>query len=195
MIYALTGTVRKLPLPQVAIDVAGVAYLASVPHPVWDELKDGAEDTLIVFTYVREDRLELFGFRNPEQRSLFTELLNISGIGPKIALELCSIPLSILLRAAETDDSGMLTNIKGIGRKTAEKLLVDLTSLFEKHPEWTLQMHRTQKQEHSASFDADAIAALTSLGYDHGTVLSALKRLPGTLKKTEERVAAALRSL
>ena len=194
MFYALTGTVRKLPLPQLAVDVAGVAYLVSVPHPVWDSLKDGAEGTLMIHTYVREDRLDLFGFLRPEERSLFVELLNISGIGPKIALELCSIPLPMLLAAAEMDDSVQLTKIKGIGKKTAEKLLVDLKSLVEKHPEWRT-MQGTNLQDRHATFDADAIAALVSLGYDQGTVLDALKRLPGSLKKTEERVAAALRSL
>ncbi len=194
MIYALTGTVRKLPLPHVGVDVAGVTYLASVPHPVWDTLNDGENTTLVIFTFVREDRLELFGFRTPEERSLFTELLNISGIGPKIALELCSIPMTMLQRAAETDDSASLTAIKGIGRKTAEKLLVDLKSLFEKHPEWSSK-HSDHTEQHSAPFDSDAIAALSSLGYDQHTILGALKRLPTTLKKTEERVAAALRSL
>ncbi len=194
MFYALTGTVRKLPLPQLAVDVAGVAYLVSVPHPVWDALKDGVQGTLMIHTYVREDRLDLFGFLRPEERSLFVELLNISGIGPKIALELCSIPLPMLLAAAEMDDSVQLTKIKGIGKKTAEKLLVDLKSLVEKHPEWRT-MQGTNLQDRHATFDADAIAALVSLGYDQGTVLDALKRLPGSLKKTEERVAAALRSL
>ena len=98
MIYALTGSVQKLPLPHLAVDVSGVAYLVSVPHPVWDEITNGETTTLIVYTFVREDRLELFGFRKPEERSLFTELLNISGIGPKIALELCSIPMTMLQR-------------------------------------------------------------------------------------------------
>ncbi|MSR67376.1 Holliday junction branch migration protein RuvA [Candidatus Peribacteria bacterium] len=194
MIYALTGTIRKLPLPNIGVDIAGVTYLTSVPHPVWDAMTDGEQSTLVVFTFVREDRLELFGFRTPDERSLFTELLNISGIGPKIALELCSIPMTMLRRAAETDDSASLTAIKGIGRKTAEKLLVDLKSLFEKHPEWTSKS-ADNTQERSASFDVDAIAALSSLGYDQHTILGALKRLPTTLKKTEERVAAALRSL
>lgn len=194
MIYALTGIVHKLLLPQVAIDVSGVSYLASVPHPVWDTLVHGERATLITYTFVREDRLELFGFLHGDERSLFTELLNISGIGPKIALELCSIPMTMLLRAAETDDIGMLTGIKGIGRKTAEKLLVDLKSLCEKHPEWkTSTMPKDSARP--APFDHDAIAALTSLGYDQHTVLHALKKLPQSLKKTEERVAAALRSL
>jgi holliday junction DNA helicase RuvA len=194
MLYALTGIIQKLPLPQVAIDVVGVTYLISVPHPVWDSLREGENAKIIVFTFVREDRLELFGFHTTEERSLFTELLNISGIGPKIALELCSIPMHMLLRAAETDDVASLTGIKGIGRKTAEKLLVDLKSLCEKHPEWMMKNAGTA-HERPAPFDADAIAALTSLGYDQSTVLDALKRLPITLKKTEERVKAALRSL
>ncbi len=181
-------------MPHVALDVSGVSYLLTVPHPVWDELEQGAKATLIVHTYVREDRLDLYGFHSPEQRSLFLALINITGIGPKIALELCSIPLSTLSRAVSHDDSEMLVAIKGIGRKTAEKLLVDLKSLFEKHPEW-LSISSLGNEVHPANVDSDAIAALTSLGYDQHTVLHALKRLPVSLKKTEERVAAALRSL
>lgn len=194
MIYSLTGTVHKLPVPQLAVDVSGVSYLVAVPHPVWDSLQDKREATLITYTFLREDRLELFGFSTKEERSLFAELLNISGIGPKIALELCAISMSMLQRMAHTDDVTSLTSIKGIGRKTAEKLLVDLKSLFEKHPEWAT-LEAKNALERPASFDADAIAALTSLGYDQHTVLNALKRLPATVKKTEERVAAALRSL
>ena len=194
MIYALTGTVAKLTVPQVAVDVSGVAYLASVPYPVWDSLTEGSTATLIIFTLVREDRLDLFGFRRAEERSLFIELLNISGIGPKTALELCSIPMQILSRAVQMDDAASLQNIKGIGRKTAEKLLVDLKSLMEKHPEW-MSARPGESSSGPASFDSDAIAALISLGYDQMTVVDALKRVPAGLKKTEERVAAALRSL
>ncbi len=194
MIYALTGTVQKLEIPHVAIDTGGVAYLVSVPSPLWDSLKHGARDTLVISTFVREDRLELFGFRGAAERTLFLELLNISGIGPKIALELCSIPMHTLSGAAHSDDAGMLTRIKGIGKKTAEKLLVDLKSLFEKHPEWTT-LQAPAGDLRTAMPDADAIAALTSLGYDQHTALHALRRLPPSLRKTEERVAAALRSL
>lgn len=193
MLYALTGIIQKLDVPHVAVDVAGVSYLASVPLPVWDGLKQGETATLIVFTYVREDRLELFGFHAATDRALFIALLNLSGIGPKLALELCSIPREMLVSAAEHEDAGMLTNIKGVGRKTAEKLLVDLKSLFEKHPEWTeLAAGIGEKR---AAFDSDAIAALTSLGYDQSSVLHALKKIPVNVKRTEDRVAAALRSL
>lgn len=194
MLYALTGTVRRLEIPQLTIDVAGVGYLVSVPNPVWNALTDGTRRTLTVCTYIREDRLDLYGFLRAEERSLFSALLNISGIGPKLALELCSIPMQILVRAVQMGDSGTLTGIKGIGKKTAEKLLVDLTSLLEKHPEW-LSAPSGAPGASPAAFDSDAIAALTLLGYDQSTALDALKRVPATVKRTEERVVAALRSL
>lgn len=193
MLYALTGTVQKLDIPHVAVDVSGVSYLASVPHPVWDSLQNGETTTLIVYTLVREDRLDLFGFRNASDRTFFMALLNLSGIGPKLALELSSIPREMLVEAAEKEDAGILSSIKGVGRKTAEKLLVDLKSMFEKHPEWAALV--SSPGESRANFDADAIAALTSLGYDQPSVLDALKKIPTKLKRTEDRVAAALRSL
>lgn len=192
MIYALTGTVHKLDIPQISVNVSGVSYLVTVPYPLWDNLREGAEATVTIYTHVREDRLDLFGFANAADRSLFVELLNLSGIGPKTALELCSLPQGMLMGAVQEEDVAALTEIKGIGKKTAEKLLVDLKSLLEKHPEWIVL---PTKGEKPAAFDSDAISALTSLGYDQATVVDALKRVPPTLKKTEERVAAALRSL
>ena len=193
MLYALTGTVQKIDIPHVAVDVAGVSYLASLPHPVWDSLENGETTTLIIYTLVREDRLDLFGFRTASDRSFFIALLNLSGIGPKLALELCSIPRELLVSAADQEDAGILSSIKGVGRKTAEKLLVDLKSMFEKHPEWAMLV--LAPGEKRATFDADAIAALTSLGYDQSSVLDALKKIPAKLQRTEDRVAAALRSL
>ncbi len=193
MLYALTGTIQKLDLPHVAIDVGGVSYLASVPHPLWDTLLNGETTTLIIYTLVREDRFDLFGFASGNDRAFFIALLNLSGIGPKIALELCSIPREMLVSAAEQEDASILANIKGVGRKTAEKLLVDLTSMFDKHPAWAT--FGGILGEKRAAFDADAIAALTSLGYDQSSVLDALKKIPVKLHRTEDRVAAALRSL
>jgi Holliday junction DNA helicase RuvA len=192
MIYALSGTVRKLTVPTVTVDVSGVQYLLSVPYPLWDALHESKEATITIFTYVREDRLDLFGFANGKERELFVQLINLSGVGPKLALELCSVPRAMFATAIINDDVSILTAIKGVGKKTAEKLLVDLKSLFEKHPEW---MAETKAHDKPAAFDTDAVSALTSLGYDHPSILSALKNIPSDLKRTEDRVAAALRSL
>lgn len=192
MLYALSGIIRKLDLPQVTVDVGGVQYLASVPYPLYESLVDGEKAMITVYTYVREDRLDLFGFHDRAERSLFAELLNLSGVGPKLGLELCSIPRSMLVTAVQEEDVATLTSIKGIGRKTAEKLLVDLKSLLEKHPEWAILPKTGTK---SASMDADAVSALTSLGYDQNAAIDALKKVPATFKRTEDRIKAALRSL
>jgi Holliday junction DNA helicase RuvA len=194
MLYALTGAIRKLDIPQIAVDVQGVQYLVTVPYPVYDALQNGSTRTIIVFAFVREDRFDLFGFLTEQDRAFFAELLNLSGVGPKLGMELCSISKGLLLQAVHTNDAGILTDIKGVGKKTAEKLLVDLKSLSEKHPEWLSEVS-TKVQKSAATLDADAIAALSSLGYDQPTVIAALRKLPSSIKKTEERVAAALRSL
>lgn len=193
MLYSVTGTVQKLAIPCVAVDVHGVGYLVTVPSPVWDSLQSNDTATLILHTYVREDRLDLFGFLTADDRSLFVELLNLSGIGPKTALEICSIPRSLLIMAVTEDDVGSLTKIKGVGKKTAEKLLVDLKQLYEKHPEWAVTSSKTLST--NAVYDDDAISALATLGYERSTIIEALKRLPKTMTKTEERVTAVLRSL
>lgn len=194
MIYALTGTVTKLDLPHITIDVSGVNYLVTVPYPLWDALEDATKATVMIYSYIREDRFDLFGFADKDERSLFAGLLSLTGIGPKIALELCSIQRHLLMTAVEEGDVATLTSIKGIGRKTAEKLLVDLKSLVEKHPEWQ-QAGEKRTGKKPAPMDADAIAALTSLGYDQSTVVEALKKIPASAKTSEERVSAALRAL
>jgi Holliday junction DNA helicase RuvA len=194
MLYALTGTVTKLDLPHIAIDVTGVSYLVTVPYPLWDALEDEAKATITIYTHVREDRLDLFGFADKDERALFAGLLSLTGVGPKIALELCSLQRHLLLTAVEEGDIATLTSIKGIGKKSAEKLLVDLKSLVEKHPEWQ-RASAKETGEKPAPMDADAIAALTSLGYDQATVVAALKNIPAKAKTSEERVTAALRSL
>ncbi len=177
---------------EVAVDVNGVGYRVHVPADVWDTLEEGMTSKLWISTYVREDRLELFGFPDRAGRTLFEEFLKLAGIGPKMALELCAVPRSLLQQAVEEENPGLLQNIKGIGKKTAEKLIVELKSLAEKRPDIFLT-HQARNER--GEFDADAIAALTALGYDSGTAIHALRGLPRDLKTTEDRVAAALRSL
>jgi len=98
----------------------------------------------------------------------------------------------LLLRAVREQDPGVLKGVKGVGRKTAEKLLLELRSLLEHKPGL---LGGTEDGDLPHEFDSDAIAALTTLGFDPSSAIAALKRLPPALRSTEERVAAALRSL
>ncbi|MBU0767094.1 Holliday junction branch migration protein RuvA [Patescibacteria group bacterium] len=194
MISLLRGTIHKGEIQELTIDVNGVGYDVSVPIDVWDNVKEGEDQELHIKTFVREDRFDLFGFLDKTSKLLFEEAINLPGIGPKTALEICSVPRSLLLTAIEQQDSKMLNSIKGVGKKTAEKLLVDLKSLTEKHPQ-IFAKERTEMSGTTAHFDQDAIDALKSLGYDTATALHALKGTPETAKTSEERVAAALRAL
>jgi Holliday junction DNA helicase RuvA len=194
MLAMLTGTAQKLDPGYVIMNVSGVGYAVSTPIDVWDELKENVESTLHISTYVREDRLELFGFSDRAGLLLFEAFIGMAGIGPRLGLELCAVPRDLLLMAIEKQDHKLLTNVKGVGKKTAEKLLVDLKSLVEKQPEIfgsRSQGPGTRGQE----FDQDAMEALKTLGYDTGTILQALKETPKEATSTEERVAAALRSM
>lgn len=192
MIAHLRGTVHKMDPGEVTVDVAGVGYRVSVPLDIWDELKEAEPRMLWVSTYVREDRFELYGFGDRDGQILFEELIKLSGVGPKLGLELCAVPRIMLKQAMEQQNVSLLMTIKGIGKKTAEKLLLELRSLAERKPAiFAVVGHTATRGE----FDQDAIAALTALGYDSLTAIAALKDLPSEIKTTEERVAAALRSL
>jgi Holliday junction DNA helicase RuvA len=178
---------------EASIDVGGVGYRVAVPLDTWDALAEGASTMLWVSTYIREDRFELYGFSDRAGRTLFEEFLKIAGVGPRLGLELCAVPRTMLLQAIHTGDSSILTNVKGVGKKTAEKLLLELKSLLEKKPD--IFGPPTPMEKGRAEYDQDAIAALATLGYDTPRILRVLRELPQDLRTTEERVAAALRTL
>lgn len=192
MIAHLRGTIVKSAPGEVTIDVQGVGYRAMMPVNDWDSLLDGTDAHLYISTYVREDRLDLYGFLEASTRTLFEELIGISGIGPRMGLELCSVPRGVLANAVHQKDPALLTTIKGIGKKSAEKLLVELSSLAERQP----QIFQSDDGHPLGSgFDQDTVAALSQLGFTTSDILQVLKNLPDDLKTTEERVTAALRSL
>jgi len=194
MISLLRGKITKGQSNELVVDVNGVGYSVLVPNDVWDKLENRAETELLISSYIREDRFDLFGFSDRASKLLFEESINLPGIGPKTALEICSVPRHMLLTAIEHQDMKLLNSIKGVGKKTAEKLLVDLKSLTEKLPE-IFARERGEMKTDSAEYDQDAVEALTTLGYPAATALKVLKEIPSDCKTSEERVAAALRSL
>jgi Holliday junction DNA helicase RuvA len=193
MISSLRGIVHKGPVGEVSVDVQGVGYRVAVPLDVWEQLSEGDLRLLWVSTYVREDRLDLFGFSDAAGRRFFEELIGMQGIGPKLGLELSAVPKDLLTQAIREEDASILQSIKGIGKKTAEKLLLELKSLAEKDPQ--LFRSPTAAGDIGHQYDQDAVEALKGLGYETGVILDALKKLPKHVKTTEERVTAALRAL
>lgn len=193
MIAHLHGIAKKHLGGEVTVDVHDVGYRVTTPLNVWERIEDGAIIRLWISTYVREDRLALFGFLDERMRMLFEKLLERPGIGPRLALELCGCP-SHLLAQAIAGDTEILQMVKGVGKKSAEKLVIELKSLAGKHPELFTSTSGTTQQYPSVRED-DAVAALKELGYEHSAILQALAKLPKELRTPEERITAALRSL
>ncbi|HMG37400.1 MAG TPA: Holliday junction branch migration protein RuvA [Blastocatellia bacterium] len=168
MIAQLTGKLTyKLPNSAI-IDVGGVGYEVHIPVTTFYELGEpGSEVSLKIHTHVREDAIQLFGFRTYREKDLFLKLTSVSGIGPKLGITMLSgMPAGDLIRAIKAGDLAKLTAIPGVGRKTAERVVVELrdkvssdaTDLQEAEP---LPAHEGQLE----SVRGDTVAALIALGY------------------------------
>lgn len=166
MIGSLRGVVLSRRPDNVIIEAHGVGYQVQVPLTMLSGLPDeGREVFLHIYTHVREDALQLFGFSSEEEKRVFVTLLGITGIGPKVALNILSgISHQDFLRALETEDVAMLCRIPGLGKKTAHRLILELR---EKLPAATEVKDRLFE---------DALSALINLGYKKNSALEALDR-------------------
>ena len=181
MIGLLRGRLLEKRPNQVILDVGGVGYLVAVPLSTFAALGDlHAEVILLIHTHVREDALALYGFLSARERHFFELLLGASGVGPSLALKILSgMNVEELVPAIRTGDLARLTKIPGVGRKTAERMVVELKDKLE------AVAIETEKPATSspAGVEADVKSALLNLGYDERTADGALaeaKREAGT---------------
>src|ERR687893_2012837 len=128
MIAHLSGTILSKHATTVVLDVGGVGYEVMIPVTTfYDMEEEGAQVRLRVYTHVREDALQLFGFRTARERELFTLLISVSGIGPKSAIAMLSgMSADEIITAIRTNNYARLTSIPGVGRKTGERLVIEL---------------------------------------------------------------------
>ncbi len=159
MIARLAGIVLEKQPDRVVLDVRGVGYLVSISFQTYQELPAAAaEAALWIHTHVREDALSLFGFATEKERRLFEMLIGVSGVGPKLALTLLSgIPAAELVAALARGDAKRLTSVPGIGRKTADRLALELREKAEK-------LH-TPTDPLSGIDPEDVVSALVNFGY------------------------------
>ncbi|MGB2589946.1 MAG: Holliday junction branch migration protein RuvA [Candidatus Acidiferrum sp.] len=195
MIGQLRGRLAEKRPNQVLVDVGGVGYLVQVPLSSYAALGElHTEVTLLIHTHVREDALALYGFVSSREKHLFEMLLSASGVGPTLALKILSgMSVEELVPAIRGSDLGRLTRIPGVGRKTAERMVVELKDKLE------AVVLETQRPAPSspAGIEADVISALVNLGYDsraaEGAVAEA-KHEAGTTQ-FEKLLRAALQVL
>ena len=195
MIAQLRGTLADKRPNQVLVDVGGVGYLVHIPVSTFYALGDlHSNVTLLIHTQVREDAISLYGFLSSREKHLFELLISASGVGPVLALKILSgMSVDDLVPAVRAGDLVRLTRIPGVGRKTAERMVVELKDKLE------AVILETQKPAAAspAGAEADVISALINLGYDSRaaeTAVGEAKREAGTTN-FERLLRAALQSL
>ncbi len=188
MIARLTGVLAEKAPPSVLIDVNGVGYDVQVPMSTFYNLPElGGKVTLLTQFIVREDAQLLYGFLTATERESFRELIKISGVGPRIALGVLSgLSANDLAQAVAAQDTGRLTKVPGIGKKTAERLLLELKG--------KLGADLGAPQAPASDAQSDIQQALLALGYSDKEAAAALKTLPPDVG-VSEGIKLALRAL
>jgi Holliday junction DNA helicase RuvA len=174
MIGRLSGVLLEKNPPQLLLDVQGVAYEVDVPMSTFYNLPNtGDRITLFTHLVVREDAHLLYGFGSEPERRAFRQLLKVNGIGAKIALAVLSgLSVGELAQAVTMQESGRLTRIPGIGKKTAERLLLELKDKLGAELTHAVGVNRP------APASSDILNALLALGYNEREALGAVKQLP-----------------
>lgn len=191
MISLLRGNIVEQGERYIIIDVGGVGYKAYVTDDTLHALPKNGEVTLWTHLAVRENALDIYGFIKKNERDVFELLIGISGIGPKSAINILSlVDADTLTNSIRSGSTSHLVKVSGIGRKTAEKIVLELKDKVGgigsgDHGEFTAGM----------SSDADTISALKALGYDSDEAREALKKIDKNITDTGAKVKAALKLL
>lgn len=182
MIAHLSGTLLSKQPNSVIVDVGGVGYELIIPVSTFYELEDvGTNTQLRVYTHVREEALQLYGFKTARERELFLQIISVTGIGPKIAITLLSgMNANEIIASIRTNNLARLTSIPGVGRKTAERLGVELRDKITalSSPALEEEFAAEGGQGPGSSPDAmrdDALSALLNLGYQKTSAEKAIK--------------------
>ncbi|TAL48793.1 Holliday junction branch migration protein RuvA [Patescibacteria group bacterium] len=187
MIARLTGSIAHRGESFVVIEAGGIGYKVFVTGAALKKLEDGKETSFWTYLAVRENALDLFGFEGREELELFEILITVPGIGPKTALNVLNVASAeILKHAVFSENTAELVKVSGIGKKTAEKIVLELRGKLGAPREVSGKFLRDE---------SDALEALVSLGYSREQVRQTLKRLPQEVTGTNERVKHALKLL
>lgn len=196
MIARLKGILLEKHAPVLVLDVSGVGYELEAPMTTFYDLPD-IKNEVVLHTHmvVREDAHKLYGFTSKPQRDLFRNLLKVSGVGPRVALAiLSSLSTEEFLACMAGEDVDRLTLVPGIGRKTAQRLLVEMRDMVLKGAE-DVSTEAAQISPESPNPVQDAVSALISLGYKPAQASRAVREVGNGDSGSEEIIRQALRTL
>lgn len=189
MIGLLTGTIVYKTASTVILDVAGVGYKVLVSQPVLASLPlQSTNVRLFIYTHVREEALDLYGFPSPEDLKLFEYLIAVSGVGPKSALGVFSVgERSQIIGAISAGDVDFFTAVPRLGKKNAQKIIIELKSKIGSTEDLDLSAGETA--------DNDVVQALQAFGFTQKEAQAALRQLDGQADTPEEQIRLALKYL
>lgn len=185
MISKLKGVVEHIDTKFIILQVGGVGYKIFLTSEQLETLKESANISLWTYLAVREDSLTLYGFEEKDGLDFFEMLISISGIGPKTALGVMSATtISTLKKAVSTEDISHLVKVSGIGKKIAEKIILELKDKLKR-----------EDSEISLKDEIDTLEALRSLGYSQNQAREAFRQVDKNITNTSERIKQALKIL
>lgn len=188
MIGYLSGKIIEKDDSTAVILVGGVGYSVQLPVPVLGKTKIDDVISLFTYTYVREDVLALYGFPQKEELDFFKLLLSVSGIGPKVALAvISSYPVEKIKNSIAKGDPNLLSGVSGVGKKTAEKAVVELKG--------KIGYKDTGSGASSGSENEDVYDALISLGFQRQEIAESLARLPDSVSGSEAKIKEILKTI
>jgi len=188
MITHLRGTIIDTADRHFVLETGGVGYKIFSTTELCLKARR-AKDNFPVWTHhvIREDTSDLYGFETKDELAFFEQLISISGIGPKSALGVMNVsPVEMLRRAIAASDTSHLTKVSGIGKKLAEKIVLELKDKVGLSDD---------EQASSLKGEVDVLEALKAIGYDHNDARDALKQIPPSITDTKERIRHALKLL
>lgn len=184
MIGYLKGQIQSKTTERLILNVGNVGYELAVPFFELDRAKTGETKEYLVYTHVREDELSLFGFSSPADRQIFTHLISVSGIGPKLGIGIISQAggAKKIVRAIQEADVEFFTSVKGLGKKGAQRLIVDLKS----------KLGGLKELEFDTEADYELVEALEGLGFSKKEIIGSIKGIKADLP-LEEKLKLALK--
>lgn len=191
MIGYLSGTIKAIRKNYIILVTGEVGYKVFVIPQISLSMQPGQKLSLYIYTHVREDQLALFGFSTGPELDFFEMLLGVSGVGPKLALSVMSLAdMEMIKSGIINDDPSVFTKVSGIGRKTAERLIVELKDKI------TDQLGGKEEELRELSkVHADVLDVLLALGYTRAEARQALAEVPKDISNSEDKIRVALRAL
>ncbi len=190
MIGYLQGTIQKKLGKNIILNTGNVGYMVNLPAPLLEKCREGKLLELYIYTKVREDDISLYGFTKIEELEFFKTVLNVNGVGPKTALDILSQDIDKTKAAILSNNILFLSKIPGIGKKTAERIIVELKNKLD----WVDSMRLHGDLENGETSNEEAVEALLGLGYQRFEIMKILKKMPAGMSTTEAIVTYFLKN-